>query len=87
MKLPPATWTELEIQGRLCYVRQHDLDIFYGLMGNLTGHRKTVFEMPEDGYLITIAWTRVADQLRRHIKHWPPDAPSRSDKELNSRSS
>lgn len=62
----PEEWREVEIFGRQCYVRLRDFQIFSCLSGSVTGETKTISEMPDNGFLITVQWVRVADQRNRH---------------------
>ena len=58
-KFSPATWHEVKIEGRTCYVAGQLWRIASALQANRTGKEVTRAEMRDDGYVIHIDWTRV----------------------------
>lgn len=53
-----AEYLEVKVDGRTCYVTEHDLRLFYGLAGNIDGKRKTFAELPEEAFIVRIDWSR-----------------------------
>lgn len=62
-----ATWHEVKIEGRTCYVAGRLWRIASALQANRTGKEVTRAEMRDDGYVIHIDWTRVIN-LRTWLK-------------------
>ncbi len=60
-----AQYHEVRILGRLCYLSDEDLRVFYGLAGNVTGQRKSFAELPEDAFIVRAVWQRKRDQARQ----------------------
>ncbi len=62
-----AQYVEIRIEGRVCYVAEDDLRIFYGLAGHVTGQKKSFNELPDDGCIIQITRTYKRPCNRRYL--------------------
>lgn len=53
------------ILGSKCFVDDHDIRSFYGLVSKVSGSRIKFDEIPEDAYIVRVVWERKKAAARR----------------------